>query len=110
MSQSNYKKIALGDLPAANYVGFFYSTTLGAPALIDEAGVVTPFAVGTLSYTYVQSVASSSWIVNHNLGFKPAVEVLSAGGMEVEAEVMHTSNNQTIINFVSPQTGSARLN
>jgi hypothetical protein len=62
------------------------------------------------SYEHVQAVTSDVWTVNHNLGLRPAVTVLSPGGIEVEASVAHVSVNQTVITFVTPQTGSARFN
>jgi hypothetical protein len=62
------------------------------------------------SHEHVQAVASDVWTVNHNLGLRPAVTVLSPGGIEVEASVAHISVNQTVISFVTPQAGSARFN
>ena len=63
-----------------------------------------------VSYVHTQLSASSSWTVNHNLGFKPSVEILSVGGAEIEGEVLHISNNQVTINFVMAVAGSARCN
>lgn len=60
-------------------------------------------------YVHTQVSASTVWTINHNLGFIPSVEVLSVGNVEIEAEVVHTSVNQTIINFVQATAGSARL-
>jgi hypothetical protein len=62
------------------------------------------------SYEHLQALAADVWTVNHNLGLRPAVTVLSPGGLEVEASVTHISVNQTVITFVTPQAGSARFN
>lgn len=67
-------------------------------------------ADGGAFYLHTQSIAGNIWTINHNLGFKPSVEILNAGGVEIEGEVTHISNNQTIINFTSALTGTARLN
>lgn len=61
------------------------------------------------AFEHVQASASASWVINHNLGFRPAVSVLSPGGLEVEADVQHISANQAVISFVTPQSGSARF-
>lgn len=65
---------------------------------------------GGTSYQHTQSAASASWTVNHNLGRWPsAVSVLSAGSVEVEADVIHVSINQLIVNFAAPFAGLARI-
>ena len=61
-------------------------------------------------YTHTQGAASSTWTVNHNLGFRPQVEVFSPGWVSVEASVLHTTDNQTVISFNTPQTGVAIFN
>lgn len=68
-----------------------------------------PLGAGTPNFVHTQASAASSWTVNHNLGFRPAVEVFSVGGAEIEAEVLHTSVNQTVISFTTPTAGSARF-
>lgn len=59
-------------------------------------------------YEHVQSAAATEWIVNHNLGVEPSVSVLSSGGAEIEASVLHVSVNQTRIYFASAQAGRVR--
>ena len=62
------------------------------------------------SYTHNQASAADSWIVNHNLGRRPAaVSVLSPGGVEVDAGVTHVTDNQLTVEFASPQVGSVRV-
>jgi len=58
-------------------------------------------------YTHTQATASAIWTANHNLGYRPTVSVFSAGGVEVEAEVLHVSVNQTRISFNVAVTGTA---
>lgn len=57
-------------------------------------------------YVHTQSSPSDLWIVNHNLGYRPVIEVLSDGGLVVEASVAHISVNQAQISFNTVQTGT----
>lgn len=58
---------------------------------------------GTLTYT--QSTPSSLWIVNHNLGFKPLVDVFNNNDEEVAVKVSHTSANQFRVISETPFLG-----
>lgn len=66
-------------------------------------------AGGLVAYTHTQGSASATWTINHNLGYNPLVTLLSAGGLEFEGTVTHTSVNQTVCSFNSAVAGSARL-
>lgn len=59
--------------------------------------------------TFVQATASALWVINHNLGYRPAVDVYNAGSQRVWASVSHPSANQTQIAVNPPQSGFARL-
>jgi hypothetical protein len=58
-------------------------------------------------FHHAQPAASDTWTVNHNLGFRPAVSLLSDGGKEMWAEVIHTGVNQFIAYFDAPTSGIA---
>ena len=60
-------------------------------------------------YVHEQSVAASTWTINHNLGFRPSAELFTTGGSEFEAEVINTTINQTIVYLLTARAGSARL-
>lgn len=47
------------------------------------------------------------WVINHNLGRRPLVGVFSVGGIEMMAEVIHTSTNQIQVIFDNPTAGYA---
>lgn len=64
-----------------------------------------PGTAGGMGYTHTQTVAATTWTVNHNLGRRPAISVLSPGGVEVLAEVLHASLNQVLVYFDQPYTG-----
>lgn len=70
---------------------------------------VGPPGAGANPYTHTQAVPATSWTINHNLGYRPVVELFSAGGVEMIAEVVHTTVNQVVVSFLSATAGSARL-
>lgn len=75
-----------------------------------SSGPPGPLAAGSTGFTHTQSSASADWTVSHNLGFRPIVAVLTPGGVEVEADVVHTSVNQLHVYLAAPATGSVRCN
>ena len=83
----------------------------GLQRLIAEVKAAMPVntPVGLVAYTHTQAVASSTWIINHNLGSRPIVELLSAGSMEFAGDIIHMSTNQVVCSFLSAVSGTARL-
>lgn len=87
-----------------------------AGAWTDDVPVVEGARVGLTGlnaavirpYTHTQTTASALWTVNHNLGFKPNVQLLSTGGVVLEADVVHASDNHCLVYFAVAVTGSAR--
>lgn len=82
----------------------------GGPKLVEIAAIAKARQeppVGSGNYEHVQNSAATPWIVNHNLGYRPNVEITTLGGLRVEAEVLHTSVNQAQIFFDLPATGLA---
>lgn len=63
----------------------------------------------TTPFIHEQGSADTLWIINHNKGFRPYVEVLSPGGQVLDAGVQHNSVNQVQISFNQPTLGSAIL-
>lgn len=64
---------------------------------------------GAPAYVHQQGSASATWTINHNLGYRPSVELLNTGSQEIEGDVVHTSVNQTVVTFTSAVAGQARL-
>lgn len=64
---------------------------------------------GTGAYVHSQSSPSTTWTINHNMGIRPAVELLDTGGQEIDGDVSHTSVNQTIVRLNPASAGIARL-
>lgn len=59
------------------------------------------------NFTHTQTLAAASWTVNHNLGYRPAIQTLTMGGVEFLGEVLHVSANQAVVYFDSPSSGLA---
>jgi hypothetical protein len=66
-------------------------------------------AISSIGYLYTQDSPALTWTINHDLGYRPAVELYTVGGMEFEAEVVHTSENQCVVYLVKATAGFARL-
>ncbi len=64
-------------------------------------------AIDATSYYQEELTPASTWTLNHNLGYRPKTSVYSVGGVEVSAEVVHTSDNQVQILFDAPFAGYA---
>jgi hypothetical protein len=58
-------------------------------------------------YTHTQASPSDTWTINHGLGLRPSVALFTIGWVSIDAFVLHTSDNQTVVQFNSPQTGYA---
>ena len=79
----------------------------GALVEVASVGVQGPAGGTSPPFRHLQSTPSDTWIVNHNLGWQPQDTILSAGSVEVAAEVIHASINQCSVHFNTPQSGVA---
>ena len=61
-------------------------------------------------YTHNQAVASSEWIITHNLNKYPSIEVVDSGGSMVIGDVTYNNTNQITIKFSAAFSGKAFLN
>lgn len=92
VTQGNTTVITVGKVVTRLAFAAFIPTPAGAPG-------------GT--FEHVQSPAADEWIVNHNLGYRPNIAVLTVGGAQVVAQVLHISNNQARVYFDNPMAGTA---
>jgi len=63
----------------------------------------------TTTYLHEQDIASTSWLMSHNLGFYPNVDVFDNSGRRIRSAIIHHSINQTEVQFLTPRTGIANL-
>jgi len=63
----------------------------------------------TRRYTHSQPVASSVWVINHNLVGKPSIAIVDSADTVVIGEVTYNSNSQVTVTFTAPFSGYAYL-
>jgi len=61
------------------------------------------------AYVHTQTSSSSTWTINHNLGFRPSVELLDSGSQEIDGDIAHPTTNQTVVTLNPATAGLARL-
>jgi hypothetical protein len=59
-------------------------------------------------FNFEQLSPASTWYVNHNFGYPPSVTVFNSGGEVVEGQILHVTNNLTLIYFNIALSGNAR--
>lgn len=57
-----------------------------------------------VSYAFINL---DTWVINHNLGYYPNVQVFDEDGIEMEAQIDQTSTTVTTITFSEPKSGFA---
>jgi hypothetical protein len=64
---------------------------------------------GAAAYVHTQSTPATTWTINHNLGFRPSVELLDSGSQEIDGDISHPTVNQTVVTLNPATAGLARL-
>jgi len=67
------------------------------------------FTVARVSYEHIQDVVSDSWVIVHNLGFKPNVTVIDSAGTIYEGEIAYTNTTSLTVSFSAAFSGKAFL-
>ena len=66
---------------------------------------------GTVGFFhFVQGTPSTFWDIQHDLGFRPDVQVFDSAGDQVEGDVVHLSVDELTITFSAAFSGVAELN
>lgn len=101
-------------------VGYFNGSGLtlpAAPLAVNEGGTGQRTVAGlaqalqsepTLNYIHTQGSASASWVISHNLGRYPSVQVYDSANNLIMVEVSHGSLVQTTIT-VNPATSGIAI-
>lgn len=66
-----------------------------------DPGAASPF------YRHDQGTAESTWVINHNLGYRTAINVYSVGSQLMLANIVHITDNQAQVLFDGPVAGYA---
>ena len=61
-------------------------------------------------YVHDQQVASSTWVVNHNLNKFASINIVDTANEEVVGDVSYNGLNQITINFTAPISGKSYIN
>ena len=94
----------------------FSSQGLAGPAGIQGSqgvpGPIGPVGPAPLVETYIftQSQPASTWVIAHNLGRYPSVDVADSTGREEIGEVQYVDGNNLNLFFSAPFSGEAYLN
>jgi len=90
-------------------------TNIGGSGNVSDL-IYYDFAVFQLSsqqsptFTFNQVVASTIWVINHNLGKFPSITVIDTAGTVVTGEYTYTDNNNVTLTFSAGFAGKAYLN
>lgn len=60
-------------------------------------------------FTFTQSIASTTWTINHNLGRIPVISVWVDNKIIVPKQTQFVDNNTIIISFSAPKAGAVVL-
>lgn len=106
---SHFKKLAEpGPGSPANAV--IYTQTAGGGAVsgwvTDKRG--NPLPLVMKGHEHIQAVASATWTINHNFGYRPLIHCFLPSGQEFDAHIVHASENQAIVYLAEARTGRAR--
>ena len=102
---------------ATNLVELFWDKTRGRPvARPGQGGGVGNIPVGgvfTFGYVHTQTLASMSWVVNHNFDEEHFTCQVYTGGAQknfvLPDEIISVDGNTARIEFSTPQTGYAHF-
>ncbi len=62
------------------------------------------------NFVFTQAYAASQWVVDHDLGKKPAVTVVDSAGTVVIGQVVYNTDNRCTLDFEAAFSGKAFFN
>jgi hypothetical protein len=74
-------------------------------AVTSAAGILSTL----YSYTHNQVSTSSTWTVNHNLGYNPAINIRDNSGQIIEGQITYNNVNTLTLDFSIAISGTAYL-
>lgn len=80
----------------------------GARGQRGETGHVENL-IPLISQTYEKQSQSITWVIVHNLGFRPNVIVMDYGQNNIECDIEHVNENQLTLSFSEGVSGYAYL-
>jgi hypothetical protein len=73
------------------------------------SGELTGAGQPAYSYVYTQTSSSSTWVINHALGYNPIVRAFAGNTEITPTNITHNTINQVTLTFAIPYVGVARL-
>jgi hypothetical protein len=73
--------------------------TIAQAGLQGPPGPASP--LDRFAYTHNQTSPSSTWVIDHNLGWNPNVTVIDSAGTTVEGDIEYVSNNRVTLTFTA---------
>jgi hypothetical protein len=61
-------------------------------------------------FKFVQSNPATTWSINHNMGKRPSVFVVTSSGDHVEGDINYIDDNNLTVSFANGFSGEAYLN
>jgi len=62
------------------------------------------------NFVFTQGSAATQWVVDHDLGKKPAVTVVDSAGTVVIGQVVYNTDNRCTLDFEAAFSGKAFFN
>lgn len=75
----------------------------------DWGNVVDLVTNQELAYVHVQTIANSTWTINHGLGFIPNLTIVDSSGTVVEGSYNYPNANTVVATFSGAFSGRAYL-
>jgi collagen type I alpha len=82
---------------------------LGSTDDLSEGATNLYFRTDRVAYTHTQGVASTTWVINHGLGFFPNLTTIDSAGTIYEGEIAYTNSDSLTVTFSSAFSGKAYL-
>jgi hypothetical protein len=61
------------------------------------------------SFTYPQNAVSNNWVIAHNLGYYPNIQIFDSANNMVEGDVAHSNTSSLTVSFSVGLSGIAYL-
>lgn len=97
-------------LPREEKVTIISELRQGPQGPQGPAGPPGDDGIGSTTYVHTQSMASTTWTINHNLEKFPSVTVVDSSNRLVFAMVEYIDENNLIVSVTAPFAGLAYLN
>ncbi len=94
--------------------GAAYLLTLVPQGAVSTVGnnviSLAPFGSGSFEYVEDFSLATTTWVINHNLGKYPSVSTVDSAGSIINGAITYNNENKITVVFTSATSGKAYLN